>query len=103
MRSIAVRGHSGLLFARAPRARQKTGARVECASARFASGCGSEGSIQPHRPIQPHLCAVFSNVAQRCGLMRERAIASRYGGERSIRPRHCAAFFKQCAKMRSNR
>eukprot|EP00974_Lingulodinium_polyedra_P072666 7031730-Lingulodinium_polyedra.AAC.1 len=29
--------------------------------------------------------------------------ASRCGGERSMRPHVCAAFFKRCAKMWSNR
>eukprot|EP00974_Lingulodinium_polyedra_P082032 7941750-Lingulodinium_polyedra.AAC.1 len=43
---------------------RKTGARVECTSARFVSRCG---------------------------------------GERSIRPHLCAACFKRCAEMRSNR
>eukprot|EP00974_Lingulodinium_polyedra_P025098 2427550-Lingulodinium_polyedra.AAC.1 len=53
-----VRRHGGSLITRSrvPCARQKFGARVECASVRRGRG----------RSIRAHRCAAFCNVAQRC-------------------------------------
>eukprot|EP00974_Lingulodinium_polyedra_P010987 1057614-Lingulodinium_polyedra.AAC.1 len=56
--TVAAAGKSHVC---ARRARQTTGARVECASVRFASRCNGGRSIRPHG------CVAFQ---QRCAAMR---------------------------------